>query len=56
MPRLCPGWQGHVAEADVGTGLWPWSSARLQLRALLGALSVSHTELPLLLSRAALMS
>lgn len=56
VSRLCPGWQGHVAEAGVGTGLWPRSSARLQLRALLGALSISHTELPLQLSSAALTS
>lgn len=56
VARLCLAGQGHVAQAGVGTGPWPWSRARLQLRAQLGALSISHTELPLLLSRAALMS
>lgn len=44
-----PGQQGHAAEAGVGTGPCPWSSARLQLCALLGALSHSHCELPTLL-------
>lgn len=56
VPGVCPGGQGHVAEAGAGTGPCPWSSARLQLCALLGAGSNSHTELPLLLSRAALTS
>lgn len=53
--HMCPGRQGHVAEAGVVRGPCPWSTASLQMYALLGAVCNLHTELPLLLRRVALM-